>query len=158
MALSMSIWIFLMLTAIGICGSLRLIIAPKVSRERKAVLSRAVKMGLFLFAFDFIFENLGLILGYWSTSGSLLQLGAVPIEVAVIASTAGYAYAMVFPRKFGWETGFFTSLLIAAAGTAIEAMLNSFGVLAYTGGWTSMHAFVAYFGTFFMMHKVNSIL
>lgn len=158
MALSMSIWIFLMITAIGICGSLRLVIAPKISKERKAVLSRAAKMGFFLFAFDFIFENLGLILGYWNTAGSLFQVGAVPVEVMVIAATAGYAYAMIFPRKFGWETGFFTSLLIAAAGTAIEAMLNGFGVLTYTGGWTSVHALVSYFGTFFLMHKVNSIL
>ncbi len=154
----MSIWIFLMLTAIGICGSLRLVIVPRAPKERKFALSRATKMGFFLFAFDFVFENLGLILGYWNTSGSLFQIGAVPIEVMVIAAAAGYAYAIVFPRKFSWETGFYTSLLIAAAGTAIEAILNNFGVLTYTGGWTSMHAFVSYFGTFFLMHKVNSTL
>ena len=158
MALSMSIWIFLMITAIAICGSLRLVVAPKNSKERRSTLARAAKMGLFLFAFDFVFENLGLVLGYWNTSGSVFQAGAVPVEVMVIAATAGYAYAMIFPRRFGWEMGFFTSLLIAAAGTAIEAMLNSFGVLAYTGGWTSMHALVAYFGTFFLMHRLNSML
>ena len=159
--LSMSIWIFLLITSIAILGCMRLFLSPKIDRIKKETYNRAFKLGLFLVIFDFIFENAGLLAGYWYTSGSVLQLGAVPIEVVGIAFCAGYAYSLLFKekyQKFNWEIGFFTSLLIAVVGTLIEAILVSQGVLTYTGGWTSMHALISYFITFFIMHKVNSML
>jgi len=153
MVLSMSIWIYLLAAAVGISGTMMLMLKPK-----KDVIRRAVRLGLFLFAFDFMFENAGLLLGYWHTSGGLVQLGAVPIEVTVIAFLAGHAYAMLFPRKFDWRVALPTSLLIAVAGAGIEAIINSQGALIYTGGWTSLHALVAYFVAFLIMHKANSML
>lgn len=157
--LSMSIWIFLLLTAIGIWGTVYLVARDSIPKAKmKSILPRALKLGLFLLIFDFIFENLGLILGYWYTSGSILQLGAVPVEVMGIAFCAGFTYAILFQKKFDWQLGFFSSVWIAAAGTAIEAILVSSEVLTYTSGWTSLHAFVAYWFAFMIMHKVNSML
>ncbi|MEM3770731.1 MAG: hypothetical protein QXW80_00165 [Candidatus Micrarchaeia archaeon] len=157
--LTMSIWVFLLFTAIGIWGTIYYLIKDKTSKSKLNELnSRAIRLGIFLLVFDFIFENLGLLLGYWYTSGSILQLGAVPIEVMGIAFCAGFTYAVLFPRKFDTKLGFFSSVWIAAAGTAIEAILVSQGVLTYIGGWTSLHAFVSYLAAFMIMHKVNSIL
>ncbi|MEM3369712.1 MAG: hypothetical protein QXE90_02565 [Candidatus Micrarchaeia archaeon] len=157
--LTMSIWVFLLFTAIGMWGTVYYLVKDKTPKSKlKELNSRAIKLGIFLLVFDFIFENLGLLLGYWYTSGSILQLGAVPIEVMGIAFCAGFTYAVLFPRKFDTKLGFFSSVWIAAAGTAIEAILVSQGVLMYTGGWTSLHAFVSYFAAFMIMHKVNSIL
>lgn len=153
MVLSMSIWIYLLAAAAGISSTMMLILKPK-----KETMRRAVRLGLFLFAFDFVFENLGLLAGFWHTSGSLLQLGAVPIEVTFIAFFAGHAYAMLFPKKFDLRLALPTTLLIAVAGTGIEALINSQGALIYTGGWTSYYALVAYFVAFFILHKANSML
>lgn len=149
----MSVWMYLLFAAVGIFGTLFVLLKPK-----KQVMSRAMKLGLFLFAFDFIIENAGLLLGYWHTCGSVLQLMAVPLEVALIAFLAGCAYALLFPPKFDWSLGAASSLLIAVVGTGIEAIIVGQGVLVYTGGWTSYHTLAAYFAAFLLMHKANSAL
>lgn len=149
----MSMWVYLLFTAVGIASVMALLLKPK-----RQALNRAVKLGLFLLAFDFIFESAGLLLGYWHTSGSILQLMAVPLEVAFIAFLAGCAYAMLFPPKFDWKLGVASSLPIAVVGTGIEAILVGQGALVYTGGWTSYHTLVAYFAAFLLMHWVNSAL
>ena len=157
--LSMSIWLFLLFTAIGIWGTVYILARDNTPKTKmKNIIPRAIRLGIFLLVFDFIFENIGSILGYWSTSGSLLQLGAVPIEVMGIAFCAGFTYTILFQKKFDWQLGFFSSIWIAAAGTAIEAILVSSNVLVYTNGWTSLHAFIAYWFAFMIMHKVNSLL
>ncbi|MCX8202638.1 MAG: hypothetical protein N3G74_02440 [Candidatus Micrarchaeota archaeon] len=155
----MNIWVFLLFTALGIWGTVYLIAKERTPKSKlRELTSRAVKLGVFLLAFDFVFENAGLLLGYWNTSGSILQIGAVPIEVMGIAFCAGFTYAVLFQKRFDWQLGFFSSVWIAAAGTAIEAILVGFEVLNYAGGWTSLHAFAAYVVAFMIMHKANSIL
>lgn len=157
--LTMNIWLFLMFTAIGIWGTVYFVVKERTAKLKlKELTSRAVRLGLFLWLFDFAFENLGLVLGYWNTAGSIFQIGAVPVEVMVIAFCAGFTYALLFAREFDWQLGFFSSLWIAAAGTAIESILVDLGALNYTNGWTSLHAFVAYWLAFMIMHKINSIL
>ncbi|MBI4406852.1 hypothetical protein HY571_02975 [Candidatus Micrarchaeota archaeon] len=147
----MNLWIFLLLLAIGILWVL--IHAFKPSREK---LVNMFKMGLFLAVFDLVFETTGLMLGYWQATNSLLLLGpAVPIEVFLVALTAGAALNLLFPR-FSLGAAIPTSFLIASIGTFIEAMLISSGNLVYLNSWTSAHAFVAYFLVFVFLQLVNS--
>ena len=147
----MSMWVYLMLLAIGLLGAVPFII-------RKKHCSEMLKMALFLALFDFVFENVGALQGYWYSTGSAFQLLAVPAEVFIIAFCAGSAYALVFPCRFDWHLGIASSLVIAAVGTGIEAMLISAGNLHYANGWTSYHAFASYFAVFLAMGRVNELL
>jgi hypothetical protein len=76
----------------------------------------------------------------------------------VIAFLAGFTYTMLFEKKFKLGYALATSLLIAVVGTSFEALLISEDLLIYSGGWTSWHALISYFITFFLMHKINSIV
>ena len=147
----MSLWIYLMLLALGLLGILPFLIRKKHCAEM-------LKMALFLALFDFAFENVGAWQGYWYSTGSAFPILAVPIEVFIIALCAGSAYALIFPRRFDWQLGIASSLVIAAAGTAIEAVLIGAGNLHYAGGWTSYHAFASYFVVFLAMGRVNELL
>lgn len=149
----MTAWQFLVLLSVGIFSTLFVLVKPK-KRKYAAML----KLGVFLALFDFAFETWGFQAGYWASAGSILALGAVPAEVFVIALLAGATYAMVFKQKFSWELGITTSILIASAGTIIEALLAGTGNLVYTGGWNSGYAAIAYFLTFLLIHGMNSKL
>ncbi len=149
----MTLWIFLLIAAISIWA-----IAYYLVRPNKETKRRAVALGLFLLIFDYIFENIGYQLGLWEASGSIYRLLAPPIEVMVVAFLSGYTYSLIFPKKFDWNIGLSSSLLIAVVGTAFEAILVGQNLLTYTGGWTSYHALISYFVTFLMLHKVNSML
>jgi len=144
-------WQFLLVLAVGIFATLFVLRKPKASQYMAMV-----KMALVLALFDYAFETWGFLAGFWASAGSVLPLGAVPVEVFGIALCAGATYAMLFPRKFSWNLGLASSLLIACGGTFVEALLIGQGNLAYTGGWTSAHAVVAYFLTFLGMNAVNS--
>ncbi|VVB67680.1 Uncharacterised protein [Candidatus Norongarragalina meridionalis] len=147
----MSMWVYLMLLSIGIMGILPFLIKKKHCSEM-------LKMAFFLALFDFAFENIGAIQGYWYSTGSAFPLLAVPIEVFIIALAAGSAYALIFPSKFEWHFAIASSLVIAAVGTFIEAMLIGAGNLHYANGWTSYQAFASYFVVFLMMARVNELL
>lgn len=149
----MTFWVYLLCAAIGVYAVLLAFLKPKPKQ-----FAGMLKMGLFLALFDFAFENWGAWAGYWTSNGSLLPIAAVPAEVFLIAFCAGAVYSLVFPKKFDWNTGLASSLLIAVIGAGIEALLIGFGLLAYSGGWTSFHAIVAYFVTFVVMHKANTVL
>lgn len=112
-------------------------------------------MGLFLAFFDLVFQTLGLYAGYWHSDKSLLLLGpAVPVEAFLIAFCAGAVLNLVF-NSFTEHRAAATSLLIASIGVFFESLLVSDGYLVYTGGWTSYHAFAAYFAVFFFFQWVN---
>lgn len=149
--ISMNLWIFLLLLAIGIVWILTYSLKP--TREK---LKQMLKMGLFLAVFDFVFETIGLQLSFWQAGNSLFLLGpAVPVEVFLIAITAGASMNLLF-SKFSWNAALPSAFLIAAIGTYIEAMLVSAGNLVYTSGWTSFHAFIAYFIVFIIFQYINS--
>lgn len=148
---SFTAWQFLFLFALGIFSTLFVLMKPKKNRYMSMI-----KLGLFLALFDFAFETWGALAGLWLTTKSMVPLGAVPIEVFGIALMAGATYNLLFPKKFSWELGLASSLLIACAGTIIEAALISMGHLTYYGWWTSAHAVAGYFGTFFIMYALNS--
>jgi hypothetical protein len=153
MLVGMSIWLFLAILAISITALLYVLLKPK-----KDTLLRGAKLGILLVLVDFVFENAGLLLGQWKTFGSIFAIGAVPIEVMVIAFCIGGIYSMVFARKFILDIAITSSLLIAVVGTGIEAILLSMGVFVYYTEWTAWHALVSYFIAFLLMHKLNSLL
>jgi hypothetical protein len=149
----MSIWAFLAVLAIAVTALLYVLVKP-----RKEMLKRGMKLGALLVAIDFIFENAGMLLGLWKTNGSLFAIGAVPIEVMVIACCVGIVYAMLFERKLITNIAVTSSLLIAIVGTGVEALLLQMGVFVYYTDWTAWHALVSYFIAFMLMHKLNSVL
>ncbi|MEM0475176.1 MAG: hypothetical protein QW343_00065 [Candidatus Norongarragalinales archaeon] len=156
---SMTIWVFLMLLAVGIYTSLLALLKPK-EKQYYGML----KLGVFLAVFDFFFESWGAAAGYWVSKGSLLPLNffsvpgfeGVPFEVFVIALCAGATYALLFPKKFDWRIALPTNFLIACIGAGIESLLISSGNLVYKGGWTSVHALLAYFAVFLLLNWVNA--
>ncbi|MEM2175041.1 MAG: hypothetical protein QXI58_05415, partial [Candidatus Micrarchaeia archaeon] len=106
----MNVWLFLLLTAIGIWGSIYSIARKKLKKnDIKEINLRGIKVGIFLLIFDFIFENSGLLLGFWHTTGSYFQIFAVPIEVMGIAFLAGFTYAILF-KEFELDLAIFSSL------------------------------------------------
>jgi len=152
MFVEMSIWIFLAIFSISVTSLLFVLLKPK-----RDTINRGIKLGILLLVVDFIFENLGLIFG-WKTGGSIFGIGAVPIEVTVIAFCAGVTYAMLFARKFVFNLAVASSLLFALIGAGVEAILLGLGVFIYYSGWTSYHALISYFIAFLLMHKLNSRL
>jgi len=150
--IGMSLWMFFLLTAIAIWGVVFYLRNPD-----KTTRKRALMLGLFLFAFDFIFENMGAAADLWQVNSGY-KLLAVPFEVMAIAVLAGYTYSLVFPRKFDMRMGVASSLLIAVAGVFLESMLMDQKLIVYMGGWDAYAALVAYFFAFMIMNWVNSRL
>jgi len=146
----MSIWIFLLLLAIGIFAVLAVL--------KRKNLFEALKLGLFLAVFDFFFENLGGHFDLWVTKNSVLFMGFVPIEVFCIATLAGATYYLLFPRTWDPSTALSTSFLIAVVGAMLEAGLVAVDYLEYMTWWNSYWAVVAYFLTFLMMYRVNLLI
>lgn len=130
----------------------------------------ALFMGVFLMVFDFAFENVGtLVVGYWGTSDSSLFILAVPIEVMLTCFFGGTAWALyilsvhtLFVSKYGGHSNKplrFSLILLdlvffGAGGAAAERSLIQRGVMYYALGWTTLHAFVAYFATWTIMHTL----
>jgi uncharacterized membrane protein len=127
----------------------------------------ALIIGVFLMAFDFVFENVGtLLLGYWGTSGSSLFVLAVPVEVMLTCFFGGTAWALyVLSVHASLASRFSNSkpsplfLLIlldltffGVGGAAAEWCLIQRGFMYYANGWTTFHAFVAYFGMWSILH------
>jgi len=131
-------------------------------------LKAALLLGTFLMVFDFVFENVGtLIFGYWWTQGSSLFILAVPIEVMLTCFFGGTAWALYvlsahtsFMSKYRNQSNpslrysliLLNLLFFGAGGAAAEWCLIQRGVMYYAGGWTTPHAFVAYFATWTMLH------
>ncbi len=133
-------------------------------------LKAALLLGTFLMVFDFIFENVGtLVFDYWGTFGSSLFILAVPIEVMLTCFFGGTAWALYvlsahtsFISKYRNQSNptlrysliLLNLLFFGAGGAAAEWSLIQRGVMYYTGGWTTPHAFVAYFATWTMLHVI----
>lgn len=152
---SMSLWIFLLLTAVAVIWVLKALLKPNAKTGRSML-----KMGLFLAVFDWVFETAGLFLGYWHSTGSVFPLGPgifyPPLEVFVIALCAGAALDLLFPKKFDWNFALPAGMIVAVAGTCIESMLVGAGNLVYLNGWTSFHAFVAYWIVFALFYWADA--
>ena len=119
---------------------------------------RMLKLGVFLALFDFAFESAGAAADFWASKGSVLFLGAVPVEIFAVALFAGGAYALLFPPVFDFKKTAFYAIPIAIAGTAIEALMISQGSLEYSLPWTAYLALPAYWLAFLLVGYVNSRL
>jgi hypothetical protein len=152
---SLSLWVFLLLAAAAIIWSLAALLKPSGKRVHSMLL-----MGFFLAVFDWFFETGGLLAGFWHSTGSIFALGPTqffpPIEVFLIALCAGAALDLLFPKKFELRVALPLTMLVAVAGTAIEAVLASAGNLVYLSGWTSAHAFAAYWAAFLLFYWVDA--
>jgi len=124
--------------------------------------------GFFLMFFDFAFENVGtLLFGYWGTSASSFSILAVPIEVMLACFFGGAAWALYvmsahalfvlkFQNRFNGPLRIYLIVLdlffFGVGGAAAEWSLIQRGFMYYANGWTSIHALVAYFATWLILH------
>lgn len=150
MLVDFTLWTYLLILAAGIFGTLLASLRPG-----RAMLKNAALLGTFLALFDFVFENAGAVAGLWYSQGGWAYLGAVPVQVFIIAFLAGGAFHLVLPARKDALYMTSTALLIAAIGTGIESILLDHGLLTYAGGWTSTHAVLSYWATFLLLHLVN---
>jgi len=117
-------------------------------------LKKALVLGLFLMLFDFAVENIGGILGYWQTHGSLVPLWFVPVEIVALTTIGGAAWALYLPRKSDWKYTLFDSWFFGVFGALGETLMIKNGLMTYMGGWTPVHAFFGYFVTWVILHTV----
>ena len=131
-------------------------------------LKAALIIGAFLMIFDFVFENVGtLVFGYWGTYASSFTILAVPIEVMITCFFGGTAWALYvlsahtsFISKYRKQSNpslrysliLLNLFFFGAGGAAAEWSLIQRDVMYYAKGWTTPHAFVAYFATWTMLH------
>jgi hypothetical protein len=126
-----------------------------MNKTDKRRIKLAALVGVFLVAFDFLFENSGTMLGLWRSSGSIFPVLTVPIEVMIICLFGGTAWALYLPRKFNLLHTILDILLFATFGTYGEYVLMQNGMMMYYQWWTSIHAFAAYAGTWIILHAVK---
>lgn len=122
--------------------------------RNKGRIVTALKIGLFLMVFDFVFENIGWLAGLWQTK-SMLAIGVVPIEVMGIALFGGAAWALYLPRKFNLWHSLADCTLFGFFGALGERLLIMQGLFVYKLWWTSVLAFAAYFLTWVLLHFVR---
>jgi hypothetical protein len=118
-------------------------------------LRNAFFIGVFLMAFDFAVENLGGFLGYWRTYESVFPLYFVPLEIMLVCIFGGMAWALYLPKKFNAAYSVFDILFFSFFGTAGESLLIRNGLMHYSGGWTSVHAFFGYVVTWIILHFIR---
>lgn len=150
MLVDITLWTYLFALSVGILATLIAFLRPNADTLKKAVI-----LGLFLALADFVFENWGAQAGLWTSFGSPLFLWAVPIQVVLIAILAGMAYHLVIRPRADALYVVSTSLLIAMIGVGIEGLLLDYQLLAYAGGWSSVHAMASYFVMFVVLNWVN---
>lgn len=115
----------------------------------------AFLVGVFLMVFDFAIENSGGFLGYWNTYRSIFPIYFTPLEIMFICTIGGMAWALHLPKKFSPGYSLFDILFFSFFGAVGEALLIRNGLMLYTGGWTSVHAFFGYVFTWVILHLVR---
>ncbi|MBI4215003.1 hypothetical protein HY546_03325 [archaeon] len=123
-------------------------------RARLLYVFKALLLGAFLVAFDFAVENAGVILGFWTVKQSALHVLAVPVEVMILIFFGIAAWAMHVPEKRNWFYMLFDSINFGIFGAVGEYILLTNGMMQYSGGWTSFHAFAGYFATWLGLYVV----
>jgi len=132
-----------------------LFIELKYNWEDRKKVKKALKIALFLMVFDFVVENTGAYLGLWKVTGSVLQIGVVPIEVMLIAFFGGWAWALYLPKKYNKIHTFLDIVIFSVFGAVGEFLFVRHGFLVYLDGWTSTHAFIGYAATWVILHLLN---
>lgn len=102
-------------------------------------------IGAFLLVFDFIIETTGGILGLWVSTGSLLLIGYVPIEVMVMCLFGGTGWAIQFDNRVRYKDHYLFFLIVSGiCGAFGEQILIECGVMSYGNWWNLYCALVAY--------------
>jgi hypothetical protein len=124
-----------------------------VSNPRMGRITHALILGLFLLAFDFIFENIGASYGFWVTKRSYLFVFAVPFEVMLTCLFGGASFSILMSSlRWSPKTIFFSLILWAIGGTVSEFYLRLVNLMEYGNGWLSFpHAFISYIVTFIIL-------
>jgi ABC-type polysaccharide transport system permease subunit len=65
------------------------------------------------------------------------------------------AWALYLPKKFRLSYSLFDILFFSFFGALGEALLIKNGLMVYTGGWTTTHAFFGYFVTWVILHTIR---
>jgi len=125
------------------------------NRKHVEYIKRACYVGVFLLAFDFVFENAGWLAGLWATHNSIIAIGVVPLEVMLICLFGGAAWAMYLPRHYNRIMTLIDILTFATFGALGEYLLGINGLMTYFGWWNSGWAFLAYAMTWIILHLVR---
>lgn len=122
---------------------------------KKKALNAAFEIGLFLMLFDFVVQNLGALLDLWQVVDTALHVIYVPIEIMALTLIGGTAWALAQPKNFNRINSALDVLLFSVFGAAGEFLLIKNNVMFYSGGWTSLHAFLGYFITWSILHYLR---
>jgi len=122
--------------------------------KKRPIIKYAILLGLFLMVFDFMVENAGFFARFWTSPNSLFPVIAVPIEIMVLTFIGGYSWAMHLPLKFEKIYMLFEVLIFGFFGALGEYLLILNGMMIYTSGWTSIHAFLGYTITWIILFGV----
>lgn len=120
-------------------------------RINSSLAKNAFTLGLFLMIFDWIVENLGAMVNLWQSTNSFFFVVAVPIEIMLLATVGGAAWALHFPKKMDKIYILGDSLIFASFGMIGEMLLIANNQMVYGTGWTSLHAFIGYFFAFIIL-------
>jgi len=140
----------IVLSAIGLIAITTYLYRNKL----KTLWKSALLLGIFLMVFDWVVENIGANLNFWYSYISVFFVRAVPLEIMITALLGGFSYALFLPKKWNWKYIFLISLIFAFGGMLGENTLRSKGFMSYSGGWTPIHAFVAYFLVWILLNLV----
>jgi len=121
---------------------------------KSKILNKAILLGLFLMVFDFIIENGGYFAGLWTSPMTIFPIITVPIEIIVLAIIGGTAWALHLPEKFDKTYAAVEVIVFGFFGALGEYLLELNGMMVYTGGWTSIHAFFGYVITWIILFWV----
>lgn len=139
--------------ALAILAFIWLIYEASKTKKQK-LLKHAFLLGLFLMVFDFVVENAGFFAGLWTSPQSMFSVISVPIEIMLLTFIGGSAWALHLPLKSDKTYMFFEVLIFGFFGALGEYLLSLNGMMVYTNGWTSLHAFFGYVVTWIILLAV----
>lgn len=122
--------------------------------KKNKLLKHAFLLGLFLMVFDFVVENAGFFAGLWTSPQSMFSVISVPIEIMLLTFIGGSAWALHLPTKPDRTYVTFEVLIFGFFGALGEYLLILNGMMVYTNGWTSLHAFFGYVVTWIILFGV----
>jgi hypothetical protein len=138
-----------------VCGIGWFLVEFNKHKEKKSIIKKALMIGLFLMVFDFAVENTGKVFGLWETHESLFFVLYVPIEIMILCTFGGAAWALYLPENFDKTHAFLDILVFSFFGALGEFIIMKNNLMSYGNGWTSYHAFIGYAITWMILHFIN---
>jgi hypothetical protein len=129
-----------------------------VNKPDNRMLRKALIIGIFLAALDFVAETIGGSLGLWAAYYSFLPIGYVPVEISYLALVGGTAWALYLPKKPSVLNVLMDILVFGIYGMAGEYVLVYAGLMGYSEAWSFGMAFICYVLTFTLLHVVRNRL